>query len=45
MRIAILADLHANLRALNACLEHAARQGAQKLVFLGDFVGYGAEPS
>ena len=45
MRIAILADIHANLRALDACLEHATRQGAQKLVFLGDFVGYGAEPS
>ena len=45
MRLAFLADIHANLRALEACLDHAARQGAQRLVFLGDFVGYGPEPS
>ncbi len=44
MRIALLADLHANLEALDACLVHAAAQGAERLVFLGDLVGYGADP-
>lgn len=45
MRIALMADLHANLRALEACLEHARGHGADRFVFLGDFVGYGAEPN
>ena len=45
MRLALLADLHANRRALEACLAHAKQQGAQRLVFLGDFVGYGPEPA
>lgn len=44
MKIALLADIHANLEALDACLAHAARAGAERLVFLGDMVGYGAEP-
>jgi len=45
MRIALLSDLHANLRALDACLAHARTQGATQFAFLGDLVGYGAEPS
>lgn len=44
MKIALLADIHGNLEALEACLAHAARQGAERLVFLGDLVGYGADP-
>lgn len=44
MRIALLTDIHGNLEALEACLAHAAGQGAERLVFLGDFVGYGADP-
>ena len=44
MRLALLTDLHANLEALEAVLEHAQRQGAEKLAFLGDLVGYGADP-
>ena len=44
MKIALLADIHANLEALDACLAHAARAGAQRFVFLGDLVGYGADP-
>lgn len=44
MRIALLTDIHANLEALEACLTHAAAQGAERLVFLGDLVGYGADP-
>ena len=45
MRIALLTDLHANRQALEACLAHAAAQGAGKLAFLGDLVGYGADPA
>jgi len=42
--IALLSDIHANLEALNACLKHAAESGAGRYVFLGDLVGYGADP-
>jgi diadenosine tetraphosphatase ApaH/serine/threonine PP2A family protein phosphatase len=44
MRIALLTDLHANRRALEACLDHAHAAGAERHVFLGDYVGYGPEP-
>ncbi|MBB5692944.1 metallophosphoesterase family protein [Muricoccus pecuniae] len=44
MLIALLADVHANREALEACLEHAREAGAERLVFLGDLVGYGADP-
>ena len=44
MRIAVLADIHANLEALRACLDHARARGAERIVLLGDLVGYGADP-
>lgn len=44
MKIAVLADIHSNLEALRACLAHAGREGADMHVFLGDLVGYGADP-
>ncbi|HSV69705.1 MAG TPA: metallophosphoesterase family protein [Methylibium sp.] len=44
MRLALLADLHANREALEACLAHARACGATDYAFLGDLVGYGAEP-
>lgn len=44
MRIALLSDIHANLPALEACLAAAAKLDAARLVFLGDFVGYGPDP-
>jgi diadenosine tetraphosphatase ApaH/serine/threonine PP2A family protein phosphatase len=44
MKLALLSDLHANRRALEACLGHARAAGAGQLVFLGDLVGYVAEP-
>lgn len=44
MRIALLADVHANREALEACLEHARAECAERHVFLGDLVGYGADP-
>ncbi|WP_137936842.1 metallophosphoesterase family protein [Chitinivorax sp. B] len=45
MRLALLADLHANQEALVACLAHAKQCGAEHYVFLGDLVGYGANPA
>jgi diadenosine tetraphosphatase ApaH/serine/threonine PP2A family protein phosphatase len=45
MLIAILSDIHGNREALDACLEQAYRDGAEQFVFLGDLVGYGADPS
>ena len=44
MKLALFADIHSNLEALTACLEHAARLGAERHAFLGDLVGYGADP-
>ncbi|HEX7528389.1 MAG TPA: metallophosphoesterase family protein [Thermoanaerobaculia bacterium] len=44
MRIAFMADIHANREALEACLAHAQEQHADRLVFLGDYVNYGADP-
>lgn len=44
MRIALLSDIHANIQALDACLAHARAQQAERFVFLGDMVGYGADP-
>jgi predicted phosphodiesterase len=44
MIIALLSDVHGNLEALNACLKHADGSGVERYAFLGDFVGYGADP-
>jgi len=43
MRILILSDMHANLEALNACLEVAP--SCDKVANLGDIVGYGGSPN
>jgi diadenosine tetraphosphatase ApaH/serine/threonine PP2A family protein phosphatase len=45
MKLALLSDLHANLRALDACLDHARRIGMDQYAILGDLVGYGAQPA
>jgi diadenosine tetraphosphatase ApaH/serine/threonine PP2A family protein phosphatase len=44
MRIALMSDIHGNREALAACLDHAAQSGVERHVFLGDYVGYGADP-
>jgi len=44
MLIALLADIHGNREALTACLADAGRAGAERYVFLGDLIGYGADP-
>ena len=44
MRLALFADIHANRQAFAACLEGARTRGAERFIFLGDYVGYGADP-
>ena len=44
MRLALLADVHANRQAFAACLEAARGRGAERFILLGDYVGYGADP-
>lgn len=45
MKLALLTDLHANREALEAVLAHAEQQRADHYAFLGDYVGYGADPA
>jgi diadenosine tetraphosphatase ApaH/serine/threonine PP2A family protein phosphatase len=45
MLIALFADIHANREALTACLADARQRGTKRYVFLGDLVGYGADPA
>lgn len=44
MRLAILSDIHANRQAFSACLAEARRRGVDRMILLGDFVGYGGDP-
>lgn len=44
MIIAVFSDIHANLEALEACLLDAKQRGYDRMVCLGDVVGYGADP-
>jgi len=45
MKVCLVADVHANLPALLAVLEHAKEQSAlEQILNLGDFLGYGAFP-
>jgi diadenosine tetraphosphatase ApaH/serine/threonine PP2A family protein phosphatase len=41
---AVLTDIHGNREALEACLSSARQREAERYAFLGDFVGYGADP-
>jgi diadenosine tetraphosphatase ApaH/serine/threonine PP2A family protein phosphatase len=41
--LALLADIHSNLGALEACLAHARARGADRIALLGDLVGYYSE--
>jgi predicted phosphodiesterase len=45
LRVAVISDVHANLQALEAVIEHAGSTGVDELWSLGDIVGYGARPS
>ena len=44
MKLALFADIHSNLEAITACLAHAQALGVDRYAFLGDLVGYGADP-
>ena len=45
MRALILSDIHSNLEAFDAVLAHARASGGWDVIwFLGDLVGYGADP-
>ncbi|KAF5435927.1 Calcineurin-like phosphoesterase superfamily domain-containing protein [Candidatus Methanophagaceae archaeon] len=43
-KIAIIADVHGNLHALNAVMDDAKRRGVELFLNAGDFIGYGAFP-
>ena len=45
MRYLILSDIHANREALDAVLHHVRRKRYDRVLFLGDAVGYGASPN
>jgi diadenosine tetraphosphatase ApaH/serine/threonine PP2A family protein phosphatase len=45
MVVALLTDIHGNREALEACLADAERRSVQRYIFLGDYVGYGADPA
>src|SRR5687767_8136147 len=44
MRTAVVSDIHSNLEALDAVLAAADEAGCQRVIVLGDIVGYGADP-
>jgi diadenosine tetraphosphatase ApaH/serine/threonine PP2A family protein phosphatase len=45
MRYLVLSDIHANLEALEAVLSGAADAHCDRVLLLGDLVGYGADPN
>ncbi len=44
MKLAVLGDVHGNVRALEAVVADAKASGAQQVVFLGDLVFMGLDP-
>jgi predicted phosphodiesterase len=45
MRLALIADIHSNLEALERVLACIRQEGADTILNLGDLVGYGASPN
>jgi predicted phosphodiesterase len=45
VRVAVLSDVHSNLRALEAVLAEIDAGGVDEIWFLGDLVGYGPKPN
>jgi diadenosine tetraphosphatase ApaH/serine/threonine PP2A family protein phosphatase len=45
MRIAVISDIHANLRALQTVLDDVDREPVDEIWCLGDVVGYGPRPN
>lgn len=44
MRTAIISDIHANLEALTVVLDHIDTQNVDRIICLGDVLGYGPSP-
>jgi putative phosphoesterase len=44
MRLGLIADLHADIRALEGALQWIDRLGADEILCAGDLVGYGVQP-
>jgi diadenosine tetraphosphatase ApaH/serine/threonine PP2A family protein phosphatase len=42
--LAVFTDIHANRQAFDACLDFARAHGAERMILLGDYVGYGGDP-
>jgi diadenosine tetraphosphatase ApaH/serine/threonine PP2A family protein phosphatase len=45
MRYAVISDIHGNLEAFDAVLKEIKRQLPDGVLFIGDIVGYGANPN
>lgn len=45
VRVLFLSDIHANLAALEAVLADAGKRSHERVVFLGDALGYGPRPA
>lgn len=45
MRVGFFSDVHGNWEAFSACLKEFETAGLNKLFFIGDAVGYGADPN
>ncbi len=45
MRIGIISDVHSNLQALEEVMKKLKKEKPDKVFFLGDVVGYGANPN
>ena len=44
MSIAVISDIHANLEALRVVLDHIETQKVERIICLGDILGYGPSP-
>lgn len=44
MRTAIISDIHANLEALRVVLDHIDSRSVDRIICLGDILGYGPDP-
>ena len=45
MKIAVMSDIHGNIYALMKALEDIDEQRVDKIICLGDLVGYGPHPN
>ncbi len=45
MKLALVTDLQSNPEAITAVMAHAESRGGERFAFIGDFAGYGADPS